>query len=160
MPMSEAKTQVLLAVFCILLGMVLMCLISSAISSPSREVIHTSSAPEPIGPYSQAVRTGGLVFTSGQIGIDPKTGNLSSSIDEQTGQVMKNLQEILHASGHDLSDVVSTRIYLTNLSDFAVVNEIYSRSMGNAAPARSTVQVVALPKGALVEIEMTASGSP
>ena len=160
MDISQKKNTFLLAISCVLLGMILMSLIFLIFHTPSREVISTPTAPKPIGPYSQAISEGDLVFTSGQIGINPETGNISENLEEQAEQVMKNLQKILESSGDDFSDVVDTRIYLVNLSDFSKVNEIYARYMGTSAPARSTIQVVALPKGAQVEIEMMAYHSP
>lgn len=150
------KSMILVGISCFLLGIIVMGIIFCYFLSPSRETIHTDRAPKPIGPYSQAIQGGGLVFTSGQIGIDPLTGNVSADMGEQTEQIMKNLQEILSASGSDFSDVVSTRIYLTNISDFSTVNEIYSRYMERSAPARSTIGVSGLPKGARIEIEMIA----
>ena len=154
------KNRILLSITCILLGMILMSLIFLIFAPPSREIIRTDAAPKPIGPYSQAIHVGNLIFTSGQIGINPETGKLSENLEEQTEQVMKNLQNILSASGDDFSDVVDTRIYLVNLSDLATVNDIYARYMGTSAPARSTIQVAALPKGALIEIEMMAYDEP
>lgn len=156
MDLSANQKTFLLAITSFFIGMILMSLVPPIFNSPSQNIIHTTEAPEPIGPYSQAVRAGDLVFTSGQVGIDPKTGNMSVSVGEQTEQVMKNLKNVLSASGDDFSDVVSTRIYLVNISDFSEVNEIYARYMETSVPARSTVEVAALPKGALIEIEMVA----
>lgn len=150
------RNTILLAIACILIGMILMSLIQFMPHHSLKQVIFTDKAPKPIGPYSQAIDTGTLVYTSGQIGINPVTGNLSYTIEGQTDQVMKNLQEILEESGLQFSHVVHTRIYLTNISDFGKVNEIYAAYMGNSSPARSTVEVAALPKGAMIEIEMTA----
>jgi 2-iminobutanoate/2-iminopropanoate deaminase len=150
------RNSLLLVIACFLLGMIVMNLILLIPSHHQKQVIATDKAPKPIGPYSQAIHSDNLLYTSGQIGIDPKTGNLSSTIDGQTDQVMRNLQGILRESGLDFSDVVVTRIYLTNLSDFGTVNTIYAHYMGNSSPARSTVQVAGLPRGAMVEIEMTA----
>jgi len=131
-------------------------LVVPAQPNPAKVVIFTPDAPEPIGPYSQAARQGDLVFLSGQIGLDPKTGALSATVEEQTARVMKNLGAVLQASGLDFSDVVQARIYLTNMSDWTSINEIYGRSFTGAYPARATVMVAGLPKGALVEIEMIA----
>jgi 2-iminobutanoate/2-iminopropanoate deaminase len=150
------RNTLLLGITCFLLGMTVMSLVLFIPSHHQKQVIITGKAPKPIGPYSQAIHSDNLVFTSGQIGIDPDTGNLSGTIEGQTDQVMQNLEEILKESGLDLSDVVATRIYLTNLSDFGTINTIYAHHMGNSSPARSTVQVAGLPKGAMVEIEMTA----
>ena len=119
--------------------------------------VYSENAPAPIGPYSQAVQVGDFVFLSGQIGIDPVTGNLTgSSVEGQTTQVMENLKEVLKASGLSFKDVVQTRIYLTNMNDWTAVNGIYAVSFNNTYPARAAVQVAGLPKGAKVEIEMVA----
>lgn len=117
----------------------------------------TEKAPAAIGPYSQAVVLGDLVFTSGQIALDPATGQLvSGGIVEQTQQVMRNLAAVLEAAGASLSTVVRTTVYLANLSDFAAMNEVYGRFFGETRPARSTVQAAGLPRGALVEIDAIA----
>ena len=121
------------------------------------DVIHSAGAPAAVGPYSQAVRSGGFLFTSGQIPLDPATGRLvEGSIEVQTRRVLENLRAVLEAGGASFSDVVKTTIYLTNLADFATVNGIYASFFPSAPPARSTVQVAALPLGARVEIEMIA----
>ncbi|MCA1916723.1 RidA family protein [Methanospirillum hungatei] len=156
MDLKKDKNAILLAIVCIILGMVLMSLIMVLVNSSHKEIIYTDKAPKPIGPYSQGVAVNDYVYTSGQIGIDPQTGVLRDTIGDQTHQVMKNLREILEVSGLNFDDVVNTHIYLTNISDFPTVNEIYSGYMGNATPSRSTVGVASLPKGALVEIEMIA----
>jgi 2-iminobutanoate/2-iminopropanoate deaminase len=122
----------------------------------AKNPVYSRQAPEPIGPYSQGVQSGGFVWLSGQVGIDPATGNLSSGIDEQTIRAMENQKAVLAESGLTFGDVVQTRIYLTSMSDFATVNRIYGTYFTNTFPARSTVQVAGLPKGALVEIEMVA----
>ncbi len=121
-----------------------------------REKVHTDKAPKAIGPYSQAIDTGDFVFLSGQIGLDPETGQMKAGVEEQTHQVMRNLQAVLEAVGLDFSHVVKTTIYLQDLNDFQKVNEIYASYLQEPYPARATVQVAALPKGALVEIEMIA----
>ncbi|HVG27035.1 MAG TPA: RidA family protein [Acidobacteriaceae bacterium] len=122
--------------------------------------ISTPDAPAAIGPYSQAIRSGDLLFTSGQISLDPASGQmLSGSIAEQTERVLANLSAVLSAAGLSFADVVKTNVFLKNMSDFAAMNEIYGRSFsiqGVPPPARSTVQVAALPKDALVEIECIA----
>jgi 2-iminobutanoate/2-iminopropanoate deaminase len=123
---------------------------------PAKTVIASKQAPEPIGPYSQAVRSGGFVYLSGQVGIDPATGNLTGGIEEQTVRAMENQRAVLAASGLTFSDVVQTRIYLVDINDFATVNRVYGTFVTAPYPARSTVQVAGLPKGALVEIEMVA----
>lgn len=122
-----------------------------------KEIISTDRAPQAIGPYSQGVKAGGLVFFSGQIPLDPATGMLKGeSIAEQTGQVMLNIAAMLDAAGLGFDDLVKTTIYLADMDDFAVVNEIYGSRFAANPPARSTVAVRSLPKGAKVEIEVTA----
>ncbi|MCU0696430.1 MAG: RidA family protein [Myxococcaceae bacterium] len=124
-----------------------------------REVIQTSGAPAAIGPYSQAVAVpaGRMVFCSGQIPLDPATGQLvEGDIQAQTERVMKNLEAVLQAAGASFADVVRCGIFLTDLGDFAKVNEVYARSFPSNPPARATVQVSALPRGARVEIDATA----
>ena len=120
------------------------------------EKIYTKNAPEAIGPYSQAVKTGSLLFTSGQIAIDPATGNLASNtIEGQTEQVCRNLAEVLKAAGTDFDHVVKTVCFLANIGDFAAFNQIYG-SYFTSKPSRSCVAVKDLPKGALVEVEVVA----
>lgn len=120
------------------------------------EVIKTSKAPAALGPYSQGIRAGDFVFASGQLGLDPATGNLRDGIAEQTEQALDNLTAVLETAGASLADVVKTTIFLADMADFQTVNTIYGRRFAGAPPARSTVQVAALPKGGLVEIEMIA----
>ncbi|NLN77544.1 MAG: RidA family protein [Armatimonadetes bacterium] len=120
-------------------------------------VIETPAAPKAIGPYSQAIKANGFLFISGQIPINPETGQMTAvDVVAQTRQSMDNLGAILNAEGLGFGDVVKTTIFLTNISDFAQVNDIYSEYFESAPPARSTVQVAALPKGAKVEIEAIA----
>jgi 2-iminobutanoate/2-iminopropanoate deaminase len=122
-----------------------------------QEVIVTDSAPNPVGPYSQAIRANGFLFVSGQIPIDAASGAIvPGGVEEQTRQVMKNLAAILAAAGSGLTKVVKTTIFLTNLDDFARVNRIYGEFLGDIKPARATVQVARLPREALVEIEAVA----
>jgi len=124
--------------------------------------ISTDKAPAAIGPYSQGIIANGFLFTAGQIALDPKAGQIvAGGIVEQTERVMENLQEVLKAAGASWGDVVKTTVYLHDLSSFPVVNEIYGKWLGSARPARSTVQVPGLPRGALVEIDAVAvvSGS-
>ncbi|MGI8401716.1 MAG: RidA family protein [Gemmatimonadaceae bacterium] len=119
--------------------------------------ISTEKAPAAIGPYSQGTVANGFLFTAGQIALDPVLGKIvDGGIVEQTEQVMKNLQEVLGAAGAAWSDVVKTTVYLHDLAHFPTVNEIYGRWLGAARPARSTVQVPGLPRGALVEIDAIA----
>jgi 2-iminobutanoate/2-iminopropanoate deaminase len=122
-----------------------------------KEIVATEEAPKAIGPYSQAVRVGSLVFLSGQIPLDPSTGEISGAdVAEQTRRVMENLRAVLHAAGVGFSEVVRSTIYLTDLRDFAKVNEVYGSYFPTEPPARATVQVAALPRGASVEIDMIA----
>jgi 2-iminobutanoate/2-iminopropanoate deaminase len=121
-----------------------------------RKVISTSQAPAAIGPYSQAIRSGNLLFASGQLGLDPATGNLVEGIEAQTRQALTNLQAVLAAAGGSIANVVKTTIFLADMADFATVNAIYAEVFRHEPPARSTVQVAALPKGGLVEIEVVA----
>lgn len=121
-----------------------------------RHVIQTEKAPAAVGPYSQAIKSGNFVFTSGQIGINPLTGQLRLGIEEQTRQVLSNLQAVLTVAGSGMDRILKTTIFLTDITEFSTVNAIYAQSFSNEPPARSTVQVAALPLGALVEIEAVA----
>jgi 2-iminobutanoate/2-iminopropanoate deaminase len=122
-----------------------------------RNVIQTPDAPPAIGPYSQAICTDNLVFVSGQIPIDPHTGEIvEATIEIQTRQVLQNVQAVLEAAGSSLDRVVKTMVFLKNIEDFAAMNAIYAEFFTHEPPARSAVQVAALPKGALVEIEVIA----
>ncbi len=123
------------------------------------QAIRTQQAPAPIGPYSQAVRAGAFLFCSGQIALDPQTGELSGGADvtAQTKRVMANVAALLEAAGATFARVVKTTIYLIDMNDFAAVNEVYGLAFtGGVAPARSTVAVAALPRGVRVEIEVVA----
>ncbi len=122
-----------------------------------KEIIATDKAPKAIGPYSQGVKAGGFVFLSGQIALDPVTGELcTGDVVEQTEQVMENIEVVLEAARLTFADVVKSTIFLADLADFARVNEVYGRCFPVEPPARSTVEVQALPRGALVEIEVIA----
>jgi 2-iminobutanoate/2-iminopropanoate deaminase len=122
-----------------------------------KKIISTSEAPAAVGPYSQAVRIGSTVYCAGQIPLDPKSGQIvSKDISEQTRRVLDNISAILKAEGLSFENIVKTTIFLTNLADFQTVNEIYASYFKQAPPARSTVQVAALPKGARIEIEAIA----
>ena len=121
-----------------------------------KAVVHTDSAPNALGPYSQAIRSGDLLFCSGQLGLVPATGELAKGIEAQAAQAMENIKAILSTQKVGLEQVVKTTIFMTDLADFAKVNEIYGSYFKGDYPARSTVQVAALPKGGLVEIEVTA----
>jgi 2-iminobutanoate/2-iminopropanoate deaminase len=119
--------------------------------------IHTDRAPAAIGPYSQAIRAGGFVYTSGQIALDPSSGEMvQGGTEAETKQVLANLRAVLEAAGAGLADVTKTTIFLVDLADFARVNALYAEAFGESVPARSTVQVAALPRGARVEIEAVA----
>ncbi len=126
--------------------------------STMKTIINTAHAPAPIGPYNQAVAVQGqLLFTAGQIALDPKTGQIvGASAAEQTKQVCENLKAILTASHSDFAHVVKTTVFLKNMNDFAAMNEVYGTYFGEASPARSTVEVARLPKDVVVEIEVVA----
>ena len=128
-----------------------------------KTAIATKEAPAAIGPYSQAVRVGDMLFTSGQVALDPATGQLvPGGVREQTVRVLENLKAVLGEAGLDMTHVVKTMVFLKNMSDFAAMNEVYATYLapeGVVAPARSTVAVAGLPKDALVEIEVIAQGS-
>jgi 2-iminobutanoate/2-iminopropanoate deaminase len=122
-----------------------------------KKVIKTDRAPAAIGPYEQGIVVGGFLFTSGQIALDPKTGNfLEGSVEEETELVIKNLEAILIEAGLTLKDVVKATVYLTDLGDFGRVNQVYEKFFGDSKPARACVQVAALPKGAQVEMDAIA----
>ncbi len=122
------------------------------------KVISTPKAPAAVGPYSQAILSGGTLYASGQIAIDPKTSILvGNTIDEQTKQVMTNIGEVLKAAGYTFKDVVKATIFITDMNSFGVVNKIYGEYFTENPPARSCVEVSALPKGALIEVEVIAT---
>jgi len=122
-----------------------------------REVVSTKDAPQAIGPYSQAIKANGFVFTSGQIAIDPATQQVvAGDVAAQTDRVLRNLSEILEAAGSGLGKVVRTTVFLKNMDDFAAMNKVYGQYFSSDAPARSTVEVVRLPKDVLVEIDVIA----
>ena len=123
----------------------------------NKEVISTANAPKAIGPYEQAIKVGEFVYVSGQIPLDPKTGTIvEGDIKVQTHRVMENLKAIVEASGSSLQRVIKATVFLQNIGDFAAMNEIYNEYLGAAKPARSTVAVANLPRGALVEIDLIA----
>ena len=123
----------------------------------SKKIINTTSAPAPIGPYSQAVQAGGFIFISGQVAIDPISGNLVlDSIEEETNRVMLNLQAVLKEAGSGFPDVVKSSIFLSDMAHFTIVNKVYSGFFENDFPARETIAVKTLPKSVNVEISMTA----
>ena len=120
----------------------------------SKKIISTKNAPQAIGPYSQAVETGNLIFISGQVPINPETGDvISSSIEDQANQVIKNIQSICEAADRGLEDIVKLSIYLTDLGNFSIVNEVMTKHFSEPYPARATIEVSALPLGVNVEIE-------
>ena len=126
----------------------------------NRRIIHSEKSPKAIGPYSQAVHIGSLVYTAGQVGLDPATMELvPGGIEEQTRQVLSNLKNVLEAAGCSLSQVVKTTVFLKDMNDFARMNTIYAEAFNENPPARTTVAVAGLPKGALVEIECVALAS-
>ncbi len=122
-----------------------------------RDVILTDRGPKPIGPYSQAIRANGFLYVSGQVALDPKTGEMAGTdIRQQTERTLENVKGILEAAGSNLHHVVKTTVFLKDMNDFATMNEVYAKYFTLAPPARSTVQVSRLPKDALVEIEVIA----
>src|SRR5438067_662817 len=123
-----------------------------------KEIIATEDAPRAIGPYSQAVRAGNFVFASGQIPIDPATGEfVTGGVAEQTEQVLRNLTAVFQAAGVGMNQIVKTTVFLADMDDFTVMNEVYAKFFGEAPPARATVQAARLPRDAKVEIEATAA---
>jgi len=123
-----------------------------------RNVVLTDRAPKPIGPYSQAIKANGFLFVSGQIALDPKTGEFAgTTVAEQTMRVLENLKAILEASGAPLNHVVKTTVYLKSMDDFAAMNDVYAKYFTATPPARSTIQAARLPKDALVEIDVVAA---
>lgn len=124
----------------------------------ANEIISTQKAPGAIGPYSQAVRAGDMLFTSGQLGLNPETGLLAEGVRAQADQALKNLGAILHEAGLDYKDVIKTVVFIKNMADFKTVNEVYAQYFTANYPARSCVEVAALPMGGLVEVECVARG--
>ena len=122
----------------------------------SKSTIQTAKAPAAIGPYSQAIRVNGFIYTSGQLGLNPDTGELVEGVQEQTHQALKNLQAILQEEGLDLNHIVKTTVFLNDMNDFTAVNEVYATYFSGSFPARSAVEVARLPKDGLVEIEAIA----
>lgn len=122
----------------------------------SKQAIKTENAPRAIGPYSQGIRVGSMVFTSGQIPVDPASGEIAVGIERQTRQALENVSAVLNAAGADLSDVVKTTVFIKNMGDFAKVNEVYSDYFSEPYPARSCVEVSRLPKDVSIEIEAVA----
>ena len=122
-----------------------------------KKVVQTDTAPKALGPYSQAIAAGGMIYCAGQIPLDPKTGNIvAGGVGEQTHQVLKNLRAVLKAAGSDLDRAVKTTVFIKNMNDFAAMNEVYGRHFSSEPPARSTVEASRLPKDVLVEIDVIA----
>lgn len=121
------------------------------------KIVTSSAAPKAVGPYSQAMITGDFIFCSGQIGIDPKTGEIKGNLEEQTKQIFTNIRAVLKEAYCDLNNVVKTTVYLTNIKDFEKMNAIYEKEFDDHKPARSTIGVYALPKNARIEIEVIAT---
>jgi 2-iminobutanoate/2-iminopropanoate deaminase len=122
-----------------------------------REAVQTNRAPKAIGPYEQAIKANGFLYTAGQIPIDPRTGNfVEGGITAQTRQVLENLKAVLEAGGSSLDRVIKATVFLKNMADFAAMNEVYGQYLGSAKPARSTVAAAELPRGALIEIDFVA----
>lgn len=131
--------------------------IAANAQSNGKRAVESPDAPKAIGPYSQAIVANGFIFTAGQVGADPKTGTLvEGGIEAQTEQVLKNIEAVLKAAGSSLEDVVKTTVFLTDLDDFAKMNEVYARRFKAPFPARSTVQVVKVPRDGKIEIEAVA----
>ena len=123
----------------------------------AKETITAEKAPAAVGPYVHAVKAGGFVFTSGQLGLDPETGTLPEGVAAQAEQAIRNIETVLAAAGLALSDVVKTTVFLADMKDFAVINEVYARSFADGAPARACGEAAALPQGGLFEIEVVAA---
>lgn len=121
------------------------------------KTITSPNAPKAVGPYSQAVFTGDFIFCSGQIGLDPKTGELADGLESQVKQIFQNIKAVLKEEYCDLNSIVKTTVFLTDLNNFQAMNELYEKEMGDHKPARSTIGVKELPKGAIVEIEVIAT---
>jgi 2-iminobutanoate/2-iminopropanoate deaminase len=123
----------------------------------TRETVQTDAAPKAIGPYAQAIKANGFLYTAGQIPIDPKTGNfVEGGITDQTRQVLENLKAVLAAGGSSLDRVIKATVFLKSMADFAAMNDVYAEYLGSAKPARSTVAAAELPRGALIEIDLVA----
>ncbi len=122
----------------------------------AKQVVLTSTAPAPVGPYSQAIRAGNLIFVSGQLPIDPATGAMPDSIADQTRNVLRNVEAVLAAAGASLADVVKTTVFMTDLAEFPAMNQVFATFFTDKPPARATVEVAHLPKGARVEIDAIA----
>lgn len=143
--------------FVILIGFLLAASVAVNAQIASKRAVESADAPKAIGPYSQAIIANGFIFTAGQVGSDPKTGTLvEGGIEAQTEQVLRNIEAVLKAAGSSFEDVVKTTVFLTDINDFAKMNEIYAKRFKAPFPARSTVQVAKLPRDAKIEIEAVA----
>ena len=144
----------IISIFLCTISMTSILIFSQEPTEMQKEIISTENAPQAIGPYSQAVKAGNLMFISGQIPLDPKTGDLvSESIDEQAKQVLNNIKSICEAAGQSIDDIVKISIFLTDLENFAIVNEVMKEYFAEPYPARATIEVSGLPLGVNVEIE-------
>ena len=153
--MRNSKKQIL---FLCTISVLSILIFSKELNQMSKEIISTENAPQAIGPYSQAVKAGGLMFISGQIPINPETGDLvSGSIEDEANQVLQNIKSICEAAGHGMEDIVKITIFLTDLGNFATVNDVMKKHFSEPYPARATVEISGLPLGVNVEIEAIVS---
>ena len=153
--MRNSKKQIL---FLCTISVLSILIFSKELNQMSKEIISTENAPQAIGPYSQAVKAGGLMFISGQIPLNPETGDLvSGSIEDEANQVLQNIKSICEAAGHGMEDIVKITIFLTDLGNFATVNEVMKKHFSEPYPARATVEISGLPLGVNVEIEAIVS---
>ena len=153
--MRNSKKQLL---FLCTIPLLSILIFSKELNQMSKEIISTENAPQAIGPYSQAVKAGGLMFISGQIPLNPETGDLvSGSIEDEANQVLQNIKSICEAAGHGMEDIVKITIFLTDLGNFATVNEVMKKHFSEPYPARATVEISGLPLGVNVEIEAIVS---
>ena len=153
--MRNSKKQIL---FLCTISVLSILIFSKELNQMSKEIISTENAPQAIGPYSQAVKAGGLMFISGQIPLNPETGDLvSGSIEDEANQVIQNIKSICEAAGHGMEDIVKITIFLTDLGNFATVNDVMKKHFSEPYPARATVEISGLPLGVNVEIEAIVS---
>jgi reactive intermediate/imine deaminase len=153
--MRNSKKQLL---FLCTISVLSILIFSKELNQMSKEIISTENAPQAIGPYSQAVKAGGLMFISGQIPLNPETGDLvSGSIEDEANQVIQNIKSICEAAGHGMEDIVKITIFLTDLGNFATVNDVMKKHFSEPYPARATVEISGLPLGVNVEIEAIVS---
>ena len=153
--MRNSKKQL---IFLCTISLLSILIFSKELNQMSKEIISTENAPQAIGPYSQAVKAGGLMFISGQIPLNPETGDLvSGSIEDEANQVLQNIKSICEAAGHGMEDIVKITIFLTDLGNFATVNDVMKKHFSEPYPARATVEISGLPLGVNVEIEAIVS---